>query len=438
MADSQRVHPGRCDGEVRVTASQVRRHEACHRRDAFITPDDVRSMKVAELRKVLELRNLESAGKKQTMVERLLGALGSGSKEADEEVSVTGERTFAQRDAESRKRAVDLDAGTPRKRGSAAVGHMEERVVKARSVCTAAVEQRVRELAQPALDEYMADQIDEATLKQRKSEARKKATAEHLPLATLDLAFAAFTEAVTARESARLLYTKAEEAEDAAEAKLAAALREMEKGQAAPSGVKAESVQQGKQRQQQQEQERTQGQPPPAARGAGGPSSSSGRRAALGPEHLWLKIVSARDGRPCLMRTLASQPLEAEFVQRIASELGYLPGCMALWAGEQQLDVRRSAQELSLVDKQEVRVEERAPPLKLKLTRVGERESTVTVLLHPPDGTFSQLLAAYCGKTGLQAAGYRLQFDGDTLSPAGTPADANMEDGDLIEVTRAR
>ena len=109
---------------------------------------------------------------------------------------------------------------------------------------------------------------------------------------------------------------------------------------------------------------------------------------------------------------------------------------MALWAGEQQLDVRRSAQELSLVDKQEVRVEERAPPLKLKLSREGERESTV--LLHPPDGTFSQLLAAYCGKTGLQAAGYRLQFDGDTLSPAGTPADANMEDGDLIEVTRAR
>ena len=429
--------PAPYDGEVRATASQVRRHDACYRRDARITPDDVRSMKVAELRKVLELRNLESAGKKQTMVERLLGALGSGSKEADEEVSVTGERTFAQRDAESRKRAVDLDAGTPRKRGSAAVGHMEERVVKARSVCTAAVEQRVRELAQPALDEYMADQIDEATLKQRKSEARKKATAEHLPLATLDLAFAAFTEAVTARESARLLYTKAEEAEDAAEAKLAAALREMEKGQAAPSGVKAESVQQGKQRQQQQEQEQAQGQPPPAARGAGGPSSSSsGRSAALLPEHLWLKIVSGRDGRPCLMRTLASQPLEAKFVQRIASELGYLPGCMALWAGEQQLDVRRSAQELNLVDKQEVRVEERAPPLKLKLTREGPLESTV--LLHPPDGTFSQLLAAYCGKTGLQAAGYRLQFDGDTLAPAGTPADAGMEDGDLILVVRAR
>ena len=33
------------------------------------------------------------------------------------------------------------------------------------------------------------------------------------------------------------------------------------------------------------------------------------------------------------------------------------PERMALWVGEQQLDVRRSALELGLVDKQEVRVE---------------------------------------------------------------------------------
>ena len=114
---------------------------------------------------------------------------------------------------------------------------------------------------------------------------------------------------------------------------------------------------------------------------------------------------------------------------------------MALWVGEQQLDVRRSALELGLVDKQEVRVEERAPPpqpkgLKLKLSREGEREPTT--LLHPPDGSFGELLAAYCAQAGLQAAGYRLQFDGDTLAPAGTPADADMEDGDLVEVVKAR
>jgi len=85
--------------------------------------------------------------------------------------------------------------------------------------------------------------------------------------------------------------------------------------------------------------------------------------------------------------------------------------------------------------------QERAPPpqpkgLKLKLSREGEREHTT--LLHPPDGTFGELLAAYCAQAGLPPAGYRLQFDGDTLAPAGTPADADMEDGDLVEVVKAR
>lgn len=112
---------------------------------------------------------------------------------ADDEVAVTGERTFAQRDAESRKRAIDLEDETPRKRGRAATSEMEERVAKARSVCSAAVDKRVRELAQPALDDYMADKIDEPELKRRKAEARKKAAAEHKPLATLDAAFAAYT-----------------------------------------------------------------------------------------------------------------------------------------------------------------------------------------------------------------------------------------------------
>ena len=43
-----------------------------------------------------------------------------------------------------------------------------------------------------------------------------------------DLAFAAFSEAVAARVAARIEYAKAELAEDAAEAKLAAALKQME------------------------------------------------------------------------------------------------------------------------------------------------------------------------------------------------------------------
>ena len=156
-----------------------------------------------------------------------------GAAADQEEVAVVGERTFAQRDAECRKRAIDLEAETPRKRGRGASGALEERVVSARSVCTAAIDKRVRELAQSALDEYMADRIDAAELDRRKAEAREKATAEHAPLTELERASAEYTEAVSAR-------TKAEAAEDAAEAKLAAVLRGLERGEPGPSGVKAE------------------------------------------------------------------------------------------------------------------------------------------------------------------------------------------------------
>ena len=150
-----------------------------------------------------------------------------------DEVAVVGERTFAQRDAESRKRAIDLETETPRKRGRAAAGALEERVVGARSVCTAAVDKRVRELAQPAMDEYFADRIDAAELDRRKAAARAKATAEHTPLTELERASAAYTQAVSASRAA-------EAAEDAAEAKLEAVLRGLERGQPGSSGVKAE------------------------------------------------------------------------------------------------------------------------------------------------------------------------------------------------------
>ena len=156
-----------------------------------------------------------------------------GAAADQEEVAVVGERTFAQRDAECRKRAIDLEAETPRKRGRGASGALEERVVSARSVCTAAVDKRAWELAQPALQEYMADRIDAAELDRLKAAAREQATAEHAQLTELERASAEYTEAVSAR-------TKAEAAEDAAEAKLEAVLRGLERGQPGPSGVKAE------------------------------------------------------------------------------------------------------------------------------------------------------------------------------------------------------
>ena len=155
----------------------------------------------------------------------------AGDQGDGEEVAIVGERTLAQRDAEGRKRAINLEYETPRKRGRAMAGAMEERIVGARSVCTAAVDKRVRELAQPALDEYMADRIDAAELDRRKTQARQKATAEHAPLTELDRASAGYMEAVSARTKAEAALSTSEAAEDAAEAKLEAVLHALEQGQ---------------------------------------------------------------------------------------------------------------------------------------------------------------------------------------------------------------
>ena len=124
--------------------------------------------------------------------------------------------------------------------GASSAGALEERVVGARSVCTAAVDKRARELIQPAIEQYVADQIDEATLKQRKAEVRAKASAEHAPLTELERASAAYTQAVSARTKAEAALSASEAAEDAAEAKLEAVLRGLERGQPGSSGVKAE------------------------------------------------------------------------------------------------------------------------------------------------------------------------------------------------------
>ena len=158
-----------------------------------------------------------------------------GAAADQEEVAVVSERTFAQRDAECRKRAIDLEAETPRKRGRGASAALEERVVSARSVCTAAIDKRVRELIQPAVDQWVAEEIDAAELDRRKAEAREKATAEHVPLTELERASAEYTEAVSARTKAEAALATLEAAEDAAEARLEAVMLGLERGR-----VKAE------------------------------------------------------------------------------------------------------------------------------------------------------------------------------------------------------
>ena len=156
---------------------------------------------------------------------------------------MAGERTREQRDAEGRKRAIDLNLLDANKRPRTASTELQTQVAKARSVCTAEVQKRVEELARPAVADYLVDKIDEAELRRRKAAARAQAESEHAPLSKLDAAFSAYTAAVAARVAAEDEAEKAIAAaiasEDAAAAELQAAVKTLlpSASEAGPSGV---------------------------------------------------------------------------------------------------------------------------------------------------------------------------------------------------------
>jgi len=78
---------------------------------------------------------------------------------ADPDVAVTGERSREEKDAEGRKRAIDVDA-PPAKRSREEQARLEERVATARSASSAAVDVRLRELMQPAYARFEREEID--------------------------------------------------------------------------------------------------------------------------------------------------------------------------------------------------------------------------------------------------------------------------------------
>jgi len=157
---------------------------------------------------------------------------------APNEVQETGERSRAEKDAELRKRAVDLEYDTPRKRSRTQASQLEERVAKARSSTNGAIKRRMKELAAADYDEFMEDKIDAAELERRKEATRVQATADHQQRTALDKAYDEYTAAGEAREAACKAQAAAADVEEAAEAALHKVLQLLEAG---PSGaVKAE------------------------------------------------------------------------------------------------------------------------------------------------------------------------------------------------------
>eukprot|EP00964_Phaeocystis_antarctica_P001372 scaffold732_cov60-Phaeocystis_antarctica.AAC.3 len=175
-----------------------------------------------------------------------------GSPAPLEEVEVTGERTPEQKDAELRKRAVDLenDHERPRKRCRAQAAQLKERVAAVRSRTDAAIELRMHELLKNDFQEFIGSKIDAAELDRRKQEVRQIASAT-IPARqrTMDNHVAeAHSAAVAAREAAETdhqrSYTalvEAEEQEDATEAAVMKALARLEPGPGPSGAVKTES-----------------------------------------------------------------------------------------------------------------------------------------------------------------------------------------------------
>ena len=111
---------------------------------------------------------------------------------------------------------------------------LETLVAKKRSVLSPAVDKKAVSLIFPAVEEYMANKIDEAELARRKAAARAKAEAEEPVLCELNTAFAKYTTAVAARVAAQESVAALMKAEDTAEAELRALLPNEKAG---PSGL---------------------------------------------------------------------------------------------------------------------------------------------------------------------------------------------------------
>ena len=143
----------------------------------------------------------------------------------DDDIASIGTRTREERDVEDIKRIIDLEPDQVR---THAQTPLDTRVAEARATFDATIAERIEALTLAAFKEYAADKIDEDELKRRKKAARGWASAEHLPLATLDAAYGSYMAATGARVAAERALESAIKVEGAATERVEEALRAIE------------------------------------------------------------------------------------------------------------------------------------------------------------------------------------------------------------------
>lgn len=106
---------------------------------------------------------------------------------------------------------------------------LEERVATARSVQGAAVDERMAALVQPALEQFMRDEIDAEEVTMCKAAAREQASAEaNQAGALLDQTYGKYAAARASQEAAAAALTAAKSAQETADAAFTAAKVELE------------------------------------------------------------------------------------------------------------------------------------------------------------------------------------------------------------------
>ena len=148
--------------------------------------------------------------------------------------------------------------------------------------------------------------------------------------------------------------------------------------------------------------------------------------------------LSASNAVAAVANLLALDPARAKLFHTAVEEGG------AVGMGE-ELDLARTPQELGLMPRSAdgslagIWADEPAVStmcIQLRAASSKGRQQTVEMRV-APGTTFSELLERYCAEHGegkIKPEQLRLSFDGEDLEPDMTPAQADIEDGDLIDM----